>query len=58
VQNILKNPKNLKFRTIKKSNKAIQSKLYNLKPLERIEELLNLLGYEKVDDDTFQFEGH
>lgn len=58
MQNILKDPTNQKFRTINRSNKAIASKLMRLKPEEEVEELLELLGYAKIDDDTSEMSGN
>ena len=58
MQNILKDPTNDKFRVIKRSNKAVASKLMSLKPADKVEELLEFLGYTKIDDDTSEMSGN
>jgi len=57
IANIFKDPQNDKFRVLKKSNKAIQSKLMNLKPQEKVLELLLALGYTEMDEDVSAFVG-
>jgi len=54
---ILKDPQNDKFRVLKKSNKAIASKLMALQPQEKVIELLTLLGYTEMDEDLSAFVG-
>ena len=53
----MQNPKEDKFRILKKSNKAIASKLMSLKPDGKVEELLELLGYREMDDEIMAFTG-
>jgi hypothetical protein len=57
VSNILKNPTEEKFRVLKTSNKTIQAKLMALKPTEKVLELLEALGYQKMDEDMHAFVG-
>lgn len=59
IQNIIKNPSDEKFRKIKKSNKAISTKLMNLVSEEKMIELIETLGYVKDadDDDQYSFIG-
>ena len=55
IGNILKYPKDEKYRTIKKSNKAIANKLLNI---EGMHEFLLNIHYEDDSDDTYQFDIH
>lgn len=54
---ILKNPTEDKFRVLKKSNKAIQSKLLALKPDGAVIQLIEALGYTYLDDEIHAFAG-
>ena len=45
ISNLLTNPADEKFRTIKTSNKAIQAKLFTIQPISKIHEMLEVLGY-------------
>jgi len=58
INNILKNPKEEKFRILKRTNKAIQAKLMSLSPCERVTQLLSALGYEEVDAEISAFTGN
>ena len=58
ISNILKNPTDEKFRVLKKSNKAISSKLMSLQPTGKVMELLFALGYTDIDDDMCAFTGN
>lgn len=57
IANILKNPTEDKFRVLKKSNKAIQSKLLALKPDGAVIQLIEALGYTYLDDEIHAFAG-
>ena len=58
INNILNNPREEKFRIIKKSNNAIKTKLLSLVPEDRLLEMLEVLGYvENKEEDTFVFVG-
>ena len=54
IGNILNTPQDEKFRILKKSNKAIQTKLLSLKG---IPELIKALGYTDVDEESYVFIG-
>ena len=58
IANILKNPTEEKFRIFKKSNKAIQAKLMSLQPQDKINQLLEALGYVEVDPECSAFVGN
>jgi hypothetical protein len=49
----LKNPRDEKFRMIKKTNPAIQKKLLGLKPSKTLHELLMTLGYINMDEEHY-----
>ena len=53
LQNINEHPEEAKYRSIKKSNKAIQAKLLTT---NGIVELLDLIGFRAVDSDTLTVE--
>ncbi len=54
LNNILKNPREEKFRMIKKTNAAIQSKLLSVKG---VPELLEALGFISIDEEFYSFIG-
>jgi hypothetical protein len=54
ANNVLNNPKEEKFRTIKKSNKAIQAKLLSIKD---VDEVIKAMGFTDVDEEHFVFIG-
>lgn len=55
IGNILKSPNDDKFRTLKKTNKAIQSRILSLKG--GINELILALGYTDLDEEHYAFVG-
>jgi len=55
IGNILKSPNEDKFRTLKKTNKAIQSRILSLKG--GINELILALGYTDLDAEHYAFVG-
>ena len=58
INNIIKNPREEKFRTIKKSNNTIKTKLLSLVPEDRLLQMLEVLGYvDNQEDDMFVFVG-
>lgn len=58
IANIIKNPTDPKFRTIKRSNKTIQTKLLVVQPQVTLFEMLEILGYvDNTEDDSFVFVG-
>ena len=54
ANNILNNPKEEKFRKIKKSNKAIKAKLLSIK---QVEEVIVGMGFTNVDEEHFVYIG-
>merc|ERR1711871_834792 len=57
ITNILKNPQEAKFRSLKMTNKTIQAKLMSLQPNEAVMELLTALGYVQIDGENSAFVG-
>ena len=53
LQNIFEHPEENKFRSIKKSNKAIQAKLLSI---HGVPEMLNLIGFRDIDADTLNIQ--
>ena len=53
----MKNPRDEKFRMIKKTNPAIQKKLLGLKPHKTLHNLLLTLGYVDMDEEHYVFVG-
>merc|ERR1711977_568230 len=49
--------KNEKIRVLKKTNKTIQAKLMAMQPNSKVKELIELLGYESMDDEVSAFTG-
>jgi hypothetical protein len=58
IQNIAKNPTDEKFRTFKKTNKAIAAKVMSLQPDGSVLRLLQALGYTDLDSDMMAFSGN
>ena len=58
INNIIKNPRDPKFRTINRSNKSIQSKLLVVQPQKTLFEMLEILGYvDNQEENSFVFVG-
>jgi len=55
IGNIIKNPKEMKYRTIKSSNAKIASTIFSLKG--GIPSLIEAFGFVKTDDEHFVFNG-
>ena len=58
IQNIAKNPTDEKFRTFKKTNKAIAAKVMSLQPDGSVLRLLQALGYADLDSELMAFSGN
>ena len=58
IQNIAKNPTDEKFRTFKKTNKAIAAKVMSLQPDGSVLRLLQALGYTDLDSEMMAFSGN
>ena len=58
IQNIAREPTDEKFRTFKKTNKAIAAKVLSLQPDGSIKRLLLALGYIDIDEDHMCFTGN
>ena len=58
IQNIAKEPTEEKFRSFKKTNKAIAAKVMSLQPDGSVLALLKALGYIDIDADLMAFTGN
>jgi len=52
---ILKDHTNEKYKVLNRANKTVAAKLMSLKPQEKINELLELLGYVVIDEGQSAF---
>jgi PUB domain len=53
----VKNPRDEKFRMIKKTNEAIKKKLLSLTPLTTLHDLILTMGYVELDEEHYIFVG-